>query len=76
MRRAAADTGARGGFAHRCDDLGVARETEIIVAAEVDESLPFDNDVGTILFDRKRFDRSLPSPQMLAIDLGQRRLKR
>ncbi len=54
----------------------MAREAEIIVAAEVDESLPFDNDFRTILCNGKRLDRPLSSPQMLAIDLGQSRLKR
>jgi hypothetical protein len=54
----------------------MARETEVIIAAEVDEALALDDDFRTILRNRKRLDRPLPSPQMLAIDLGYGRLER
>ncbi len=68
MRSSAAHPGARRSFAQRRDDLRVAGQTQIVVAAEVDEALALDHDFRTILFNGKRIDRPLPSPQMLAID--------
>jgi hypothetical protein len=70
MRGTAANAGDRRRCTHRGNDLRVTREAQIIIAAEVDEALALDDDFRTILINRKRLDRSLPSPQMLAIDLG------
>jgi hypothetical protein len=76
MSGAAAGAGAPGSFAHRRDDLWMAGKPKIIGAAEVDEAPTFDEHLRTIPLDGKRIDRPLPTPQMLAIDLGQRRLER
>jgi hypothetical protein len=59
--------GARGGLAHRRDDLRVACEAEIIVAAEIDDALAFDYDFGAVPFDGKRFDRAATAPQVLTV---------
>ena len=48
----------------------MTRQSQIVIAAEVDEVLAFDHDLRTILINGKRLDHPLPSPQVLAIDLG------
>ncbi len=49
----------------------MAREAEIVVAAEVDEALAVDHHFCAIAFNGKVLNGVAPTPQMLAIDFRQ-----
>jgi hypothetical protein len=76
MRGTAAATRTQRGFAKAFDDFRMAREAEIIVAAEVDEALAVDDNFRPAVGQRKGLNGATPSPQMLAIDFGERALQR
>jgi hypothetical protein len=76
VRGPAAAAGPRRDLAHFRYDFRMPREAEIVVAAEVDEALAFNDHFRATVLDRERFDSPPLSPQVLAIDFGERRLER
>src|SRR6185437_14502299 len=68
--RAAAECGSALG--HGGGNLRMPSETQVVIAAEIDETSAIDHDFAASVRRGKRSDHAARAPQMLAIDLRQR----
>src|SRR5262245_19671865 len=75
VRGCTATASAQGRIAHGFRHLGMTRKPEIVVAAEIHDALPVDDDLCAAVVQREGLHATSRTPQVLPFDVGKRVLQ-